>query len=58
MEESARKGAEGLDELAGISALKRGAGKIQKKLLESLVRLRRVSGRRISNVGSQWAPIA
>jgi len=53
MKESAREGTEGLDKLAGISTLKRGAGEIQKKLLESLVRLRRVTQDRIAGVSSQ-----
>lgn len=48
MEESASEGAEGLDELAGIAALKRGARKLQQKFLESLLRLRRVDRTRVS----------
>jgi hypothetical protein len=39
MEEGAGEGAERSDELAGIAALKSGAGKLQEKLLEGLVRL-------------------
>jgi hypothetical protein len=58
MEEGASEGGEGQDELAGIAALESGPGKLQEKLLESLVRLRRVAGTRISGVGCQWAPIA
>jgi hypothetical protein len=58
MEEGARENAKGPDELAGIAALKSGLGKLKEKLLESLVRLRRVAGTRISGVGCQWAPIA
>ena len=58
MEESASQGAEGPDELAGIGALKRGRGKLQEKLLERLVRLRRIAGTRFSAVGCQCAPIA
>jgi hypothetical protein len=58
MEEGAGEGAERSDELAGIAALKSGAGKLQEKLLEGLVRLRRVSRLGISGVGCQWAPIA
>jgi len=54
MEESASKGAEGLDELAGVGALKSGSGKLQEKLLERLVRLRRIAGTRFSGVGCQW----
>ena len=53
-EESASEGAEGPDELAGIGALKSGPGKLQEKLLEGLVRLRRVAGTRVSGVGCQW----
>ena len=48
MEEGASEGAEGTDELARIAALKSGPGKLQEKLLESLLRLRRVSELRIS----------
>src|SRR5271169_2163136 len=58
VEKGASKGAEGADELAGIVALERGPGKLKKQLLESLVRLRRASGDRISSVGSQCAPFA
>jgi hypothetical protein len=58
MEEGASKGAEGQDELAGIAALKSGPGKLQEKLLESLLRLRRVPWLRISGVGFQRAPFA
>jgi hypothetical protein len=56
MEEGASEGAEGTDELAGIAALKDGPGKLEEKLLKSLVRLRRVSGLRISVRGCQCAP--
>jgi hypothetical protein len=58
MEEGASKGAERPDELAGIGALKSGPGKLQEKLLERLVRLRRIAGTRFSAVGCQCAPIA
>jgi len=58
MEEGASQGAEGPDELAGIAALKGGPGKLQEKLLESLLRLRRVLGPRISGIGCQCAPFA
>ena len=54
MEEGASEGAEGPDEVAGIGALKGGTGKLQEKLLERLVRLRRVAGTRFSGVGCQW----
>jgi len=54
MEEGASEGAEGPDEVAGIGALKGGPGKLQEKLLEGLVRLRRVAGTRFSGVGCQW----
>jgi len=56
MEEGASEGAEGPDKLAGIAALKSGPGKLQEKLLKSLVRLRRVPGPRISSMGCQCAP--
>jgi len=58
MEEGTGKCAEGPDELAGIAALKSGPGKLQEKFLESLVRLRRFAGPRISVVGCQWSPFA
>ena len=58
VEEGASKGAKGEDKLAGIAALKNGAGKLHEKLLESLVRLRRVARTRISGVNCQCAPIA
>ena len=54
MEEGASMGAEGPDQLAGIGALKSGPGKLQEKLLERLVRLRRIAGTRFSGVGCQW----
>ena len=54
MEKGASESAEGSDELAGIGALKSGPGKLQEKLLEGLVRLRRVAGTRVSGVGCQW----
>ena len=57
MEEGASEGTERPDEVAGIAALKSGPGKLQEKLLEGLVRLRRVAGTRISGVGCQCAPI-
>jgi hypothetical protein len=58
MEEAASEDAERPDEMAGITALESGLGKLQKKLLESLVRLRRVSAPRISTVNCQCAPFA
>jgi hypothetical protein len=58
LKEGASKGAKGPDQLAGIGALKSGPGKLQKKLLEGLVRLRRIAGTRFSVVGCQCAPIA
>ena len=58
MEESTSEGAEGADELAGITALKSGPGKLQEKLLKCLVRLRRVAGLRISVIACQCAPFA
>ncbi len=58
MEESASEGAERADELAGIVALESGAGKFQEKLLEGVLKLRRVPGLRISGVGCQCAPSA
>jgi len=58
MEEGASAGAEGSDELAAIAALKSGPGKLQEKLLKGLVRLRRVSGLRVSARGCQCAPFA
>ena len=57
-EEGASKGAKGPDQLAGIGALKSGPGKLQEKLLERLVRLRRNARTRFSAVGCQCAPIA
>ncbi len=56
MEEGASQGTEGPDELAGITALKSGPGKLQEKLLKSLVRLRRAPGLRISTMACQCAP--
>jgi hypothetical protein len=58
MEKAAGQSAERSDELALIAALKSGSRKLQKKLLESLVRLRRGTGTRVSGVGSQCPPIA
>ena len=58
LKEGASKDAEGPDELARIAALKSGPGKLQKKLLERLVRLRRIARTRFSGVGCQCAPIA
>ena len=58
VKEGAREGAERPDDLAGIAALKSGPGKLQEKLLESLVRLRHAAGTRITGVGCQWAPSA
>ena len=57
LEEGAREGAERADKLAGIAALKSGPGKLQEQLLESLVRLRRVLGARISSRSYQCAPL-
>jgi len=57
LEERAREDAKRPDELAGIAALKSGPGKLQEKLLERLVRLRRIAGPRISGVGCQRAPL-
>jgi len=53
MEESAREGAEGTDELAGIAALESGPGKLEEELLKSRVRLRRVPGLRVSIIAGQ-----
>jgi len=58
LEEGASKGAKGPDQLARIGALKSGPGKLQEKVLECLVRLRRIARTRFSAVGSQCAPIA
>jgi hypothetical protein len=52
----ASEGAKRAEELAGIMVLKSGAGKLQEKLLESLVRMRRNRGPRISGVGCQCSP--
>jgi hypothetical protein len=57
MKENAGESAKGADELAGSGALKGGAGKIEEKLVEILVRLRRVDVGRVFGVGRQWAPI-
>jgi len=56
MEKSASKGAERQDELAGITALESSAGKLQKKLLEILLRLRRVLQPRVSCESFQCTP--
>ena len=58
LEEGASQGAKGSDQLAGIGALKSGPGKLQEKLLECLVRLRRIARTRFSAVDCQCAPIA
>ncbi len=58
MKEKASKRAKRADELGGSGALKGGARKLQKKLVESLVRLRREGVGRVFNVGGQWAPTA
>ena len=58
LKEGASTGAKGPDQVARIGALKRGPGKLQEKLLERLVRLRRIAGTRFSAVGCQCAPIA
>ena len=57
-EVGASEGAKGTDQLAGIVVMKSSPGKLQKELLESFVRLRRVAGTRISGMGSQCAPTA
>jgi hypothetical protein len=57
MEEAASERTESPDELARIAALKSGPRKLQKQLLKSLVRLRRVARTPISGVGCQCAPI-
>ena len=56
VKKNAREGAKGSDELTGIAALKSSPGKLQEKLLESLVRMRRNRGPRISGVGCQCSP--
>lgn len=58
LKEDPRERAKGADEMAVIGALKRGAGKFQKKLVERLVRLRREGVGRVIGVGRQWAPNA
>jgi hypothetical protein len=58
MEKGAGEGAKRPEEMAGIAALKSGPGELQKKVLESLIRLRRLSGPRISCVNCQCAPFA
>lgn len=58
LKEGASTGAKGPDQVARIGALKRGPGKLQEKLLERLVRLRRITRTRFSAVGCQCAPIA
>ncbi len=58
VKEGASEDAKGPNELARIAALKSGPGKLQEKLLERLVRLRRVAGPRISAVSCQRTPIA
>ena len=58
MKEETGESAKRADELAGSGALKGGAGKFQKELVESLVRLRRGGVGRVIGVGRQWAPIA
>jgi hypothetical protein len=57
LEKAAGKYAKGTDELARIAALKSGPGKLQKKLLESLLRLRRAIWTRISGVAYQSTPV-
>jgi hypothetical protein len=44
--------------MAGIAVLKNGPGERQKKLLESLVKLRRIAGTRISRGSCQGSPIS
>jgi hypothetical protein len=56
LEEGASEDTKDSNELAGIVALKSGAGKLEEKLLERLVRLRRRAGPRISRIGCQRAP--
>jgi hypothetical protein len=46
------------NEMAGIAVLKNGPGERQKKLLESLVKLRRIAGTRISRGSCQGSPIS
>lgn len=58
MKEKTGESAKRADELAGSGVLKGGAGKLQKKLAESLVRLRREAVGRVFGVGRQWAPIS
>jgi hypothetical protein len=53
LEKGAGECAKGPDELGGIAVMKSGSGKLEEKLLEGLVRLRRVESRRISSVGGQ-----
>ena len=53
LEEGAGKRAKGPDELRGIAVMKSGSGKFKEKLLERLVRLRRVDRSRVSGVGGQ-----
>ena len=48
------EGAKEAKELGGIVDLERGVGKFQEKVLERLVRLRRVAGRRNSRGRCQW----
>jgi hypothetical protein len=56
--EGSSENAERTHEMARIATLKSGSGKLQKKLLERLLRLRRVLGPRISGVNCQCAPFA
>jgi len=51
---STRVSAKKTNELGGIAVLRSGLGKLEKKLLERLVRLRRVAGTRNSRWGCQW----
>jgi hypothetical protein len=55
-EEGSGKTAKRKNELAGIVALKRGAGQFEQKLLERLVRMRFVRSLGISFVGFQSTP--
>ena len=53
VKENASEGAEGADELGRVAAFKSGAGKLKKKPLERLLKLRRWRHSRISGRASQ-----
>jgi hypothetical protein len=57
LKKNAGEGAESLDQMARIAALERRPRQLQKKFLESLVRLRRLARSRISGEACQSAPI-